>query len=295
MDENATPKQPQPANRKLKDTLFTLVFGNEATAVELSNTFLGTRYGPDTKALITTLKNVLSNGRINDLSFILDNRLIILIEHQATLNENMPYRMLQYIAETYKRLQTDKAEYGKSRITLKRPKFIVLYNGTEKMPDDEITLRLSDLFADCGDDGPPADGGMIDLELTVKMYNINYGHNEEKLKSCATLHQYSIFIETVRKYNKTMSLGEATVRAVEDCIDENVLKEFLLQYKGEVVNMLTSEWSMSRALEVEREEGIEIGMEKRNIEIAKSLKADSVDVNTIAKWTGLAVDDILRL
>jgi hypothetical protein len=43
------------------------------------NALFGTLYGADTPVEITTLKNVLSRGRVNDLSYILDDRLVVLI------------------------------------------------------------------------------------------------------------------------------------------------------------------------------------------------------------------------
>jgi len=37
-------------------------------------------------------------GQINDVSFTVGDRLIVLIEHQSTINENMPLRLLMYVA-----------------------------------------------------------------------------------------------------------------------------------------------------------------------------------------------------
>jgi len=90
------------ANREHKNSVFTMLFDDKTVLLELSNALLGTRYGADTPVEITTLKNVLSRGRVNDLSYILDDRLIVLIEHQSTMSDVMPYRMLLYIAEINK-------------------------------------------------------------------------------------------------------------------------------------------------------------------------------------------------
>jgi hypothetical protein len=111
----------------------------------------------------------------------------------------------------------------------------------------------------------------------------------------------------VHKYAKTMPLKEAIRKAALDCIAQNVLKDFLETHIGRIVNMLIGEYDWDLALEVReeegweagiakgREEGMAKGMAKRSLEIAKSLRADGIDVNTIAKWTGLTVDDILQL
>ena len=66
-------------------------------------------------------------------------------------------------------------------------------------------------------------------------------------------------IDKIRKYEKTMGLNEAMIKAVEECINENILKDILLKRKGEVINMLTAEWNLKTALQVEREEGREEG------------------------------------
>ncbi|MCL2242220.1 MAG: Rpn family recombination-promoting nuclease/putative transposase [Chitinispirillia bacterium] len=187
---NADTRTGLKANPKYKDTVFSLLFNdNPEAAVEVSNTFLGTHFPAGTKVIFKTLKNVLINGRINDLAFILEGRLIILVEHQSTLNQNMPYRMLQYIAETYKNLNDKDIEYRDKKFLLQRPKFIVLYNGERKMKEDIQILRLSDMYIPAS----PEDG-VIDLELTVKMYNITEGRNKDMVSRCATLQEYSIFI-----------------------------------------------------------------------------------------------------
>jgi len=280
------------ANREIKDTLFSLLFSDKEVLIPLSNAIFGTNYGLDTEVIISTIRKRLSKCVLNDLSFILDQRLIILIEHQSTIDENMPYRMLQYIVETYKRMHNEEDDYHRSRFLLQRPKFIVLYNGIEKMKEDVRVMRLSDMFPQYKPEEKAVDDGLVDLELTVKMYNINRGRNENIVKSCAILHEYSIFIDMIREYQKAnMSLGDAIQRSVVDCIDQNVLKKFLLQHKGEVINMITSEWNMDLALKVRGEEKAMERAEK----IAKGMLAEGMDVNTISRITELSVDEILRL
>jgi len=267
-----------------------LIEDNPDAAISAANTFAGTHYGPGTKVEFKTIEYALTKGRVNDVSFLLDDRLIVLIEHQSTICNAMPYRMLQYIAETYKRLNDIKKEYSEKGFPLQRPKFIVLYNGPDEMPDGKQVLRLSEMFIPAKPQDDQSDG-IIDLELTVTMYNINHGHNENIVKSCAAVHEYSIFINMIREYRKAMGLEEAIAKAVIDCINQNVLKEFLAKHKQEVVNMLISEWNMDIALEVRGEEK---AMEKA-MEIAKKMKDRGDDVNSIVEVTGLTVDEVLKL
>ena len=116
------------------------------------------------------------------------------------------------------------------------------------------------------------------------------------VKSCARLYEYSILIDRLHQYRKEkLSPEEAAQRAVVECIGQNVLKDFLLQHKGRIINMITSEWNMDIALEVREEEGFVKGEKQKALKIAKGMLVDGVDVDTIVKWTGLTLDEVLRL
>ena len=171
------------------------------------------------------------------------------------------------------------------KITIPRPEFIVLYNGEDKYPD-ENTLKLSDMFAEYEEKCP------IELELEVKVYNINKGHNTELVKKSVTLDGYEEFISVIRNHEKQgMEREVAITKAVKDCISRNVLKKFLETNSSEVINMLLTEWKMEDALRVREEEG----MQKKSIAIARNMISMGIDTDTIAKATGLFIDDILRL
>ena len=116
------------ANRTYKDSVFTRLFGEKDKLAELYNAISGTNYAPDDITMIT-LENVLFVGLINDISFVLDGRLIVMIEHQSTINPNMPLRFLLYAARTYLELVERETIYSSSLVELLPPVFIVLYNG----------------------------------------------------------------------------------------------------------------------------------------------------------------------
>ena len=170
-------------NREYKDSVFTLLFGEKSNLIELYNAIFGTRYGSDTDIQITTLRSALFMEQVNDISFVIDGKVVVLIEHQATLNNNMPLRMLLYIARIYEKICDSENLYRTKRITIPRPEFIVLYNGKDEAPDMQ-TMRLSDMFAKYGEENP------IELELEVKVYNINKGRNTEIAQRSATLDGY---------------------------------------------------------------------------------------------------------
>ncbi len=253
-------------NRKYKSSVFTKLFGEKNNLIELYNAIENTNYTKDTDIRITTLEDVLFMEQMNDISFLIDNKLIVLIEHQSTINQNMPLRILLYMARTYEKITENDNLYRTTQITIPKPEFIVLYNGIDKVPDKQV-LKLSDMFEKHGKANP------VNLELLVKVYNINKGHNREFAKKSVTLNGYETFIASIRDYEKSMSRSEAIERAVKDCIKRNILKKFLEENSSEVRNMLLSEWKLADAQKVWKEEGIAIGEargEARGIAVGKA-------------------------
>ncbi|MDR1068764.1 MAG: Rpn family recombination-promoting nuclease/putative transposase, partial [Clostridiales Family XIII bacterium] len=106
-------KEPE---RNYKNNLFIDYIGTKENLIEVYNAVSGKDYSPDTEIEINTLKNVLYRYRINDISFVIDGKLIVLIEHQSTINENMPLRMLEYITELLTGDIDKKAFYQKKQI-----------------------------------------------------------------------------------------------------------------------------------------------------------------------------------
>jgi len=253
-------------------------------ALELYNAISGTNYGPETDIKMVTLEDVLYDVPINDVSFTIDNKLVVLVEHQSTINENMPLRMLLYVARSYEQLTKDTDKYRVDRMKIPRPEFIVLYNGEKDMPEMKI-LKLSDLFAKYDMEYP------INLELTVRVYNINKGRNKKIARLCATLNAYEVFTAKVRKYNKTMKFGLAVDRATEECIKEGFLTDYLSKHRKAVRNMLTSEWKLEDALKIREEEGEARATRK----FVKKMYQGGFTVKQIVKGFGLPEEDVKEI
>jgi predicted transposase/invertase (TIGR01784 family) len=280
------------ANRKYKDSVFTLLFGNIKALRQICKTIFGEDYSPDMEIVLMTVKNVLRSGRLNDLSFVLDEKLVVLIEHQSTINDNMPLRMLFYIVLVYEeylsRFRDKDMLYTKNRFTIPEPVFIVFHVG-DNMPEEKRVLRLSDMFAKSGLRTPES---VASLELVVTVYNMNKGHNPEIAQGSPLLGGYATFVFMVQENRRNgMSREDAIKKAVFDCINQNVLKEFLEQHRGEVINMLFEEWNLDDAVAVAKRDG----KKQRSLEIAKKLKDRGDSIDEIIKMTDLTVDDILPL
>ena len=241
------------ANRAYKDSVFSLYLSEPARLIDVYNAVADTDYPLDTPVEINTLTDVLYKNQINDLSFVLDNQIVVLIEHQSTINENMALRLFLYSARVYEKITKRKPLYKKKRIKIPVPRFIVLYNGNEPYPEHGVQ-KLSDSFV-FQQENPQ-------LELKVDIYNINYEVNTEIVQRSKSLNEYSRFIGRIKSnLAGGLTLEEAVKQAIEYGIEHDIMREFLETHGSEVSNMLLSGWNMVEALAVSKEEGFEDGVE----------------------------------
>ena len=249
------------ANIKYKASVFSLLFSDPDILRELYCALEGVSLPIDVPVTINTLQDVLFMDRVNDISFEIGNKLIILLEHESKINPNMALRLLIYIGHLYEKIIEHKNIYSTKLIPLPYPEFFVLYNGKEAYPDESV-LKLSDAFESLEALGLSIKEGFT-LELKVRVININEGKNNAIAKRCKTLGQYSAFIAKVREYEKEgYVLDEAIKKAVQYCGKNDILKEFLEKNASEVMNMLITEWNWDDAKEVWQEEAWEDGMEE---------------------------------
>ena len=229
-----TPK-PQ---KQYKDRLFRLLFSERSDLLELYNALCQKCYTDPDALEITTLDDVIYMGMKNDISFLLDGRMG-LFEHQSTFNPNMPLRGLFYFSDLYKRFLHDRMIYSTRLLRIPTPVYVIFYNGESRMPDTSV-LKLSDAFMQ-GED-------MACLEVRVRMLNINAGHTTELMGRCRRLEEYAVFIERVRENLRTMEPAAAIRAAMEQCIEEGILSEFLSQRRAEVMNALLTEYDEEKVM-----------------------------------------------
>ena len=241
--------------RNYKDSLFRMVFREKKELLSLYNAINGTAYDDPEELMVTTIEDVLYMGRKNDISFLIKD-VMNLYEHQSSVNPNMPLRGLIYISMLYQGYieQNNLDIYSSTQLTLPAPKYLVFYNGTKAEPDRQ-ELRLSDSFVK-QEEQP-------DLECRAVVLNINYGHNKKLMEACRKLYEYSRFVETIRGYlNTGMKLGAAMDQSIEDCIRSDILKEFLLKHRGEVKQVILTEYNQERHAKTLLEEGRRQGREE---------------------------------
>lgn len=221
-------------NPKVRDTVFCKYMSTEDHLLAVLNAIKGTYYTDSSSITINTLSGSFYSNIKNDISFMLDTLIMMLIEHQTTINPNMPIRMLEYVAELFRRyMEPEKRKiYGSELIKLPAPEFYVFYDGDDTSFEHQ-TLRLSDAFLAASDK----------LELIVNVYNLADGMNENLKERCRPLKEYSIFSNHYKLLRKQrLPIDEAVSKTIRYCIDNNVMKNYLLHNESEVIDMFGFEW-----------------------------------------------------
>ncbi len=246
-------KAKQTSNREVKSSAFTTYFSDPKNAAQLYSALNGTSVEPE-DIHFTTLEGVLFVARKNDMAFTVKNKVLVISEHQSTLNQNMPLRSIIYYGRTMERLIDPKGLYREKRIPIPTPEFYVFYNGDTPFPAEAI-LKLSDAYLE------KTDTPM--LELIVKVININLPVNHELLKQCRPLYEYSWFIQKIKEHMLSgYGRDEAIIKTIGDCEREGIMVDFVREHGTEAVNMLFTQFNLEDAMEVRYEEGFEDGAEK---------------------------------
>ena len=298
---NLTVKTPK-ANRNYKDTVFRMLFSDRKNLLSLYNAVNQRDYKNPEDLEIVTLENAIYMGMKNDLAFIVDTNLY-LYEHQSTYNPNMPLRDLFYICSEYQKLVDKKSLFSSTLQKIPAPNFIEFYNGSTVIADC-TELCLSSAFEHLS--GEPK------LELVVTVLNVNEGHNADLMQHCSMLKEYSQYVARVRHYASDMPLNEAVKHAVDECIREGILAEFLTRNRNEVISMSIFEYDKEleekklRKAEYEYgfsegeksgiAKGEKLGFHQAAIETAKRMLAlQEFSAETIAAVSGLSLEEIKEL
>ena len=178
----------------------------------------------------------------------------------------MPLRQLQYAGNLYERYIKENGlnKYGFHLLRLPVPKLVTFYNGRDNLPDETI-LRLSDMF-------PP--DAEPDIEVTVRMINVNYGHSLQLMESCRPLWEYSWLVHEIRIGLVFMDIESAVNRAISGMPEDFVIRPFLEAHRAEVYGMLLTEYNEAEAMELFRKDGRREGEEEgREKTLEKSIRA----------------------
>lgn len=282
--------------RNHKDTLFRMIFSTRENLLSLYNAVNHSHYTDASELEIVTLKNAVYMNMKNDQAFLLDMQLN-LYEHQSTWNPNMPLRFLMYVAKEYQMLVRNQTLYASALVKVPTPHFVVFYNG-ETEQEAETILRLSHSFQQKTD--------KPELELMVRVLNINLDKKQEVLEACQLLKEYMLLVNKIRRYTDEY---KDINQAVTECIEENILADFLRKNRAEAIEMCIFEYDDKREKELIRKaeysegmkEGERIGREagkkeeaERIFKIYQLFRANYTE-NQIKEKLGMNVEEVRKI
>ena len=299
------------AKRNYKDNTFCALFSEKRNLIELYNALSGSSFDMDTPVEIVTLDNTFFGDRENDLSFIIDNRWIVLAEQQSTLSPNIPLRMLVYVARQYENLVFSRDIYSRKLVKIPTPELYVFYNGPQDAPVEQ-EMKLSDAFmAECD---------KIALEVAVKFINVNYEKGAEILKRCKAMEGYSLLLHMIREEcEATGELKTAIEKCIRKCVEEGIIADFLKEHGGEVMSFLFEKLTREECEAIREADGFEEGYAKGiekgeasgfakgktegyeegeaagELKVAGAMKAKGMTTNEICEITGLKRSQVEEL
>ena len=222
-------------DRNYKASIFAMLYEKKENIMDLYNGIYDDKCTDPDEITVNTLTDedgvesgIFARFR-NDLSFIF-GAYLNMFEHQSTINNNIPIRMLIYVTELINKMVPRKQLYKETAVKIPAPRFVVFYNGEKDAPL-ETELKISDQYA--------AEQTNPDLELKVVVYNINTQKGSELLEKSHTLREYMIFVDRARtalsKAKDELEKRQALEKVIDECISVGVLTELLTERREEII------------------------------------------------------------
>ena len=279
-------------NVKYKDRVFRAYFGaeeNRDKLLSLYNALNDSNYEDPAELEINTLDDVIYMKMKNDVSFIVGGYMS-LYEHQSTINPNMPFRGLCYFAKMYEkyRVQNHINMFTSALQKIPTPQYYVFYNGKADAPDKTM-LKLSDAFMQ-----PVKEGK---FEWTAVMLNVNHGRNKELMDKCKPLAEYAMLVAKAREYLADgMEFSEAIYEAVNWCINNDCMVEYLRKHREEVTDMWLTEYNEDEIKEAMRLDGIAEGRAVGLVTAVESIMANlSLPLAEACKALNTTIEEYNRM
>ena len=277
ISENTQQESVPVMKRTIKDSVFTNLFKDKKYLIQLYQAL-----HPDDKQTTEndikdiTINNVLVDDIYNDLGFSVGNRLLILIEAQATWTVNILFRILMYLVQTYREYfrVTEQDIYNSTKLKIPKPELYIIYTGNRKERPEEISFS-EEFFG--GED--------ICIDARAK---IIYDGKEGDI-----INQYVTFSKVCQEQ---VSIHGRTRKAIQEairiCKDRNVLKEYLESKEKEVVNMmmeLYDQEEVMRSYVKSKEHDTKVETAKRYLSLGK------LSFEEIAIGSGLSIEEVEEL
>lgn len=249
-------------DRNYKSSIFAMLYEKKENIMDLYNGIYDDKCTNPEEITVNTLTDedgvesgIFARFR-NDLSFIFGTYLNM-FEHQSTINNNIPIRMLIYISELINKIVPRKQLYRETAVKIPAPRFVVFYNGINDAPL-ETELKLSDQYTTEQTDP--------DLELKVAVYNINTKKGSELLKRSRTLREYMIFVDraqaVLNEAKDELEKRQALGRVIDDCVSEGILTELLRERREEIIVTSILNYDQAAHEQALHDEGIQQGIQQ---------------------------------
>ena len=213
------------AKRTAKNSVFLDLFQNKSYLLKLYKALHPEDITATEDSLTdVTIENVLTDNLYNDLGFIVNNKLMILIEAQSTWTMNILVRVLLYLAQSYHEYfqRTSQNYYKSKKVKMPKPELYVIFTGNKGSKPDKISLS-KEFF----------EGADIDIEVRAKVI---YESDKDDI-----INQYIIFCKVFNEQTKQHGMTQkAVTETIRICKDRNVLREYLAEREKEVVTIMMS-------------------------------------------------------
>ena len=214
------------AKRTAKNSVFLDLFQDKKNLLKLYKTL----HPEDTDATedtldIVTIDNVLTDNLYNDLGIMVgNNRLLLLLEAQASWTVNILIRILLYLAQSYHEYfeRTSQSLYKSKKVKMPKPELYVIYTGNKGRKPDTISLS-KEFF----------NGADIDIEIKAKVI---YESDKDNI-----INEYIVFCKVFNEQIKEHGMTkQAVTETIRICKDRNILKQYLSSKELEVVTIMMS-------------------------------------------------------
>ena len=234
MQKETKQTQDVKAKRTAKNSVFLDLFQNKSYLLKLYKTLHPEDITATEDSLTNiTIENVLTDNLYNDLGFIVNNKLMILIEAQSTWTMNILIRVLLYLAQSYHEYfqRTNQNYYKSKKVKIPKPELYVIFTGNKGRKPDQISLS-KEFFEDA------------ELDIEVKA-TVLYENDEKDI-----INQYIIFCKIFNEQTNQHGMTQkAITETIRICKNREVLREYLTQREKEVVTIMMSLFDEEQIME----------------------------------------------
>lgn len=303
-----------PVNQKVKDSLFKTIYQKEERLISLAQFLLKL----DVKDIdITTVKPIIYGNKENDLSFMCNHIIYIMVEAQSSSCTNIPFRVLEYSSTGLRELTTsEKMLYGSKRVYIPIPKFFAMRVGLENNPDNLPDIILTDYnLSDSYLKDSSGSNIKPDLELTVHVFDLRMSINEvcRYIEENYIPKRFVLLDDTVLKYALTsnslkymMMLEKGhkilkkpdNIHSVEDLCELLKGRDIFVEIFSdkEARNMIATQFSREDMIRYAGwEEGLEEGRKESLRNIVCNMYTRNYTIEQISAITDMDVEDIKKI